>query len=426
MASPLSEEVSTKFSSMAVSKHITPIDLENIVKSVTESKQLEPLDPLPPSLCISVENVNTDSTTITPETVIATPSNQQATSPPKLNAESSTSTMATAVSHGSQISNMMSDSAATEVSGTSIVRGFSRDNISRSRISRSQLAPPQPLLRSQTSLTTTSPIPTRPAPLSQDSARKRPVMFHLGASEEDSSPESFAARGGFLTESLRSSLRKTTSLNDRIQPVPQASSHEEAITDSDDEAVEDEDEWEDEPELSAQQDQYYFQRVDSSSNLTTKRSLLTTMMHEQDRASAMQNAASKSTSAIRRRTSSNGPSGSSSSNERIQLSRAPPMNIPISTTNTTEPLRPASPRTNRRNMLSTELTGSLRKHLIWERQSRNPAAKAIKNRGYKSEVRLTDMYKTSPEPGPSSQSVRRNESIDFYDNGLQEYYDKGW
>jgi hypothetical protein len=193
---------------------------------------------------------------------------------------------------------------------------------------------------------------------------------------------------------------------------------ESAIEDEDEEASEwvDEDD-EPQPETS-------FQRVESTANLRSRPSLLTNMLHETDRAKALQNAASRSTPAIRRsRTSShNGPLGTSPQREQPQLSRARPI-APSPQATEAMPIA-LSPRTNRRNMLATELTGSLRKNLLWERQQRNPASKALKNRQFRSEIRLTDAV-NQPHL-ESNHSLRRNDTTNFYDNGLQEYFEKGW
>jgi hypothetical protein len=427
MGTPQTNDLTSRFGSLSTSetgrKHITPIGLENIVKSVTVPKEFKTLGPLPRSLCLSSEHLQSKPVVDLQESSRVELETKETANPPKLNPESSTSTMATAGSQGSQLSNMLDESTSTEVSGTSIVRGFSKENISRSRTPRTQLAPQQIIRASPKNISPTPSVNALPL-------RKKPVAFMLGGSEGDeSSPESLASRS-FLADGLRSS-RKITSFKDEVHMIQgRMSQTEEAIDDSDDEpsesAIDDEDEWEDEPEALVQVDNgELFKRVDSSSNLVSRRSLITTMIHEKDRASALQNAASRSTPAIRRRTSShNGPLGSSPPNDHVQLSRARPINVTIP--NQTEGGQlPPSPRTNRRNMLSTELTGSLRKHLLWERQNRNPASKALKNRTFRSEIRLTD-HVQGPYMGPSDASIRRNESLNFYDNGLQEYFEKGW
>ena len=179
-----------------------------------------------------------------------------------------------------------------------------------------------------------------------------------------------------------------------------------------------------------------FQRVDSKPNLVSRRSLITAAMHEKDRASALQNAASRSTPAIRRsRTSSpNGPLNShaevpqASIAQGLESSRARPI---IMTTSNVHP--PAlSPRTTRRNMLSTELTESLRKHLLWDRQvNRSTTAAALKRRHT-----AQDMTKLQHFPGENQpktympanvpQSVKNSWNHNYFDSGLQEYHQRGW
>ncbi len=45
---------------------------------------------------------------------------------------------------------------------------------------------------------------------------------------------------------------------------------------------------------------------------------------------------------------------------------------------------PCPPRTTRRNMLSTELTESLRRHLLWERSQKSSTANAVLKRRHTS------------------------------------------
>ncbi|TID17758.1 hypothetical protein E2P81_ATG10736 [Venturia nashicola] len=153
-----------------------------------------------------------------------------------------------------------------------------------------------------------------------------------------------------------------------------------------DEDVEDdwEDDDDDEPRNSPTINQPTFQRVDSKPNLVSRRSLLTTLIQEKDRAAALQNAASRSIPEIRRwrTTFPNGPLGYSPKNALqgfaqnlaqglAPASRARP--IKITTSNTNSPA--LSPSITRRNMLSTEFTESLRKHLLWDRQVNRSALK---------------------------------------------------
>jgi hypothetical protein len=248
--------------------------------------------------------------------------------------------------------------------------------------------------------------------------------------------------------------KKTTSFNDEVstREIEPSKVYENVFDDSEDEedeqsssAIDDDDveeDWEDEEEQSmpsSVNDREMFQRVDSKPNLVSRRSLLTSMMHEKDRASAMQNAASRSTPAIRRsRTSSpNGPLNSHAEAptsiaqglaQGLEASRARPI---IMTTSNTHP--PAlSPRTTRRNMLSTELTESLRKHLLWDRQVNRSTTNAALKRRHTAQ----DMTKIQHFPGenqpqtymPSKvpQSVKNSWNHNYFDSGLQEYHQRGW
>ncbi|CAK7232989.1 hypothetical protein SCUCBS95973_008444 [Sporothrix curviconia] len=89
-----------------------------------------------------------------------------------------------------------------------------------------------------------------------------------------------------------------------------------------------------------------------------------------------------------------------------------------------------SPRTNRRNMLSTELTESLRRHLLWERSQKTSTANAVLKRRHTSQdVANLRQY---PEPvhmgrDDSNQDANAN-SFDQYLNrdAFNGYHAKGW
>lgn len=130
--------------------------------------------------------------------------------------------------------------------------------------------------------------------------------------------------------------------------------------------------WEDEDETF---DPASVKEHDSRPDLTSRRSLLTRATHEPDRAAALQNLASRCTPAIKRsRTSTpNSQSFATSPKEGAEF-EIPGVNtmrvkpIIVTPSNTGIPIVPMSPRTTRRNMLSSEMTESLRKHLLWEKQ----------------------------------------------------------
>jgi hypothetical protein len=428
-------------------KHITSIDLEKIVVSIKSRQELAPLSPLPtalvptePVICIAHKTQH-DST--------SQPSLPPTNPTPPLVLDSSTSTVAT--DPRSDFSDMSppltgSESTGTDVSATSIVRGFSKDHISYSLRSNSQLLPtPTPtgsILKNSAAYRSQGQLPPR----------KKGATFHLGSSsgDGDSSFENSYLNGrSSLTDGLMMRSKKTTSFNDQVSTVEiKARPHYEdsaVFEDSEEEdeqsssAIEDDDveeDWEDEEDQSMSSsvnEREMFSRVDSKPNLVSRRSLLTSMMHEKDRAAALQNAASRSTPAIRRSrtTSPNGPLNSSpptSIAQGLEASRARPI---IMTTSNTHPPS-LSPRTTRRNMLSTELTESLRKHLLWDRQvNRSTTNAALKRRHTAQDITKIQHFPGENQPqtymAPKvPQSVKSSWNHNYFDSGLQEYHQKGW
>lgn len=264
-----------------------------------------------------------------------------------------------------------------------------------------------------------------------------------------------------LSDNLRKAgMRKTASFKNEVSTrvIHDATSEEsdgaietDSEEDSDDNAIEeeDEDDWEDDNEESntnSIDERSLFQRVDSKPNLVSRRSLLTTMMHQGDRAKALQNEASRSTPAIRRSrtTTPNGPSTGNSPQEdaglmmRQQVPRSKPI---IMTTSNVHP--PAlSPRTTRRNMLQTELTASLRQNLLWERQQKNSTTNAVNKRA-QSAVSIPALRRAATtndikglqanaqhhlvKAATIREAAKNNNSFnDYFDQGLQEYHQKGW
>ncbi|OLL24236.1 hypothetical protein NEOLI_003810 [Neolecta irregularis DAH-3] len=79
----------------------------------------------------------------------------------------------------------------------------------------------------------------------------------------------------------------------------------------------------------------------------------------------------------------------------------------------------ASPRTTRRNMLATELSESLRRNLLWERQQKTMTSAAVLKRRYTS----TDISNLSEFPNPNSLSPV---STGFDQADHHEYHAVGW
>ncbi|KAF2091713.1 DUF1752-domain-containing protein [Saccharata proteae CBS 121410] len=435
---------STESYNKGFEKHITPLDLGHLVTSIQEKKDTTP---------------------------------RLSTPPPRIVPESSTSTVATAIdSDASKMSPPVGSetSDSTDCSSHSVVRGFTPGRVSVSSSLRSKTnlqSAPAPILK---------PNPTtRPEPI-----KRKGAMFTLGGSSDEGGESSLETHMQ-MSNTVRSSLsdglkrpamnRKTTSFKDEVvtRTIPDMKAYEseevfetdsedddvavsESAIDDDDEDDEDEDDdqWEDSDEdesgpASAANHQVSFHRVDSKPNLTSRRSLLTSLMHEGDRAQALQNAASKSTPAIRRsRTSSpNGPLVAESPSketaqppptrqqrlqppQEAQIPRSKPIIMTTSNTHATPAL---SPRTTRRNMLTTELTESLRKHLLWERQQKNSTSNAVlKRRHTSTDVKNLKNYPNESQAAPLSrvkeQATKGNNSwtTNYFDTGLQEYHERGW
>jgi hypothetical protein len=256
-------------------------------------------------------------------------------------------------------------------------------------------------------------------------------------------------------------MRKTTSFKNEVitRTIPDVPSEsEEAIESDSDEfdesAIEDDDseeEWEDDDDNeesgpSSVNDRALFQRVDSKPNLTSHRSLLTTALTEGERALDLQNLASRSTSAIRRSrtTTPNGPSTGNSPQEESGLMMRPqgsrPKPIIMTTSNVHPP--PMSPKTTRRQMMQSELTGSLRQNLLWERQQKNATTNAVARRA-QSAVNLPALRRAmttgdvqglnqSTQQAPIraavfDQSDMNNTSCqDYFTDNLSEYHTRGW
>ena len=428
--------------SQARGKHITPTDLEKVVNSIHEKKTIEPLSPLPPQLAPPTAELQLQPQP-QPQPQPAAQAAAPASASPPL-AQLSTSTFATARGSDDMSPCLSSDaSTSTDMSQHSVVRGFEPGHISTSVRSSTNLNP-TPILKK------TPGFLARPPPSKMEPPKKKQPMFTLGGSSDEdnsSSLEAYSmAHRSSLSETLKRAappMRKITSFSNQVSTrtlQDLASESEGAIeTDSEDEpdesAIEEddsEDDWEDddndnndESRQSSMIDRGMFSRVDSKPNLVSHRSLLTTMMHEGDRAQAMQSAATRGAPAIRRSrtTTPNGPSIGSSPQEdsglmmRQQASRAKPI---IMTTSNVHP--PAlSPRTTRRNMLQTELSGSLRQNLLWERQQKNATTNAALRRA----MTTTDIKGMSAIPQQPSKPTK-NGANSYFDAGLQSYHTKGW
>ncbi|KAL4989939.1 hypothetical protein BDW68DRAFT_175497 [Aspergillus falconensis] len=447
----------------AKEKHLTSLDLERMVLNIKEKKSLEPISPVA-TLAQPVVDITPRTSTPTR----APPSNTTLKRPTfALNErqKQSTESCSTTAPDGndSDAANMNVNGSDTSVSSSgmlpskpqlikspSIVRGFSPSQISSSYRS-------QPRLSSDPVATKTQ-VPAKLSPL-----KKKGNVFTLGGSSGDEDESSFEDR--MMQVPHRSSLsdqlekrpgsnlnpkNKVTTFKEQVGNLKSMKDHqrgndEDAIETDDDiseSAIEDDEDsdWEDsitESGRSSVEERDMFQRVDSRPNLVSRRSLLTMMMHQPLRMGD----ASRSTPALQRSrlTSPNGPSIPASppdDDEENLTMKGPgvPRSRPIIMKPTPQSVA-HSPRTTRRNMLATELTESLRRHLLWERQQKSATANAFKRRHT-----THDMKNLKEYPGPQSQQtavpssngvadkdVAKTGSFNHYtDFGPWEYHAKGW
>jgi hypothetical protein len=295
-------------------------------------------------------------------------------------------------------------------------------------------------------------------------APQKKTVFHFGGSsneDESSLPEKMQKPQSALSSRLHQSSgqKKQTSFQEEVATrtmEDQQYSDDVFETDEDDvdeSAIDDDDDssdWEDSAEDSGNasiDDKTFFQRVDSRPNLTTRRSLITTMLHQNDRANALAAAASRSTPALQRsRTGSpNGPSlvasVESDDGSMLMMKKSglkPIAEVPRSGSGPQPIVQPTSnpgyhqqlalsPRTTRRNMLATELTVSLRQHLLWERQQKSQTANAVlKRRHTAHDVANLKQYPEKVHMGTDKEDGMNASWNQYFNNGLGEYHSKGW
>ena len=380
-----------------------------------------------------------------------------------------------------------SQTSAELLASHSVVRGFGPHTVSSSQ----RLAP---LTASPKRAAPATPLPIRSALAPMPASVAKNGKFSLGgvSSEDESSVDDRSLQlpqQSSLTAGLRRAVlgaKKTTSFKDVVESRTiaggSAAQDEAAIASNDDDdedvsesAIEDEEDssdWEDSVTDSgpaSPSHQQLFQRVDSKPNLVSRRSLLTTQLHQSDRASTLASMAQRSQPALRRSRPS-APSNlavastpsdhdndedddggddedDADAESALEMPAAGPNDatasrarpIILTTSNTHQPA--LSPRTTRRNMLASELTESLRKHLLHERQQKTTTAQAaIKRRHTAHDVanlrhfpgeskrippRSTPQAAAAePAAGPSGAASKNNSWSAYVDHG--EYNSRGW
>ncbi len=327
----------------------------------------------------------------------------------------------------------------------SIVHGFSPSPFSSSF--KARLSPD------------TTTLASKDASLKHDATKKRQGgMFTLGGSsgDDESSFEeritkhakhnSWTDRVKHTEAGSKSNSFKAALQSRPIRTIAEGRDEDEGAIESEDDemdesAIEEEDEsdWEDSPTesgvSSVPEEKPVFKRVDSRVNLVSRKSLLTRGLHEPQRAAALAEAAMKSSSALRRsRTSSpNGPSAPVPLTEEddhslLQRGSGITRSKPIICTTSNTHLPAHSPRTTRRNMLASELTESLRRHLLWERQQKSTTANAVFKRRHTAHNEMAHLQEfPGPKIGqPLIDASKNNSWNHYFDYGPWEYHTKGW
>ncbi|KAI1499535.1 hypothetical protein F5X99DRAFT_411036 [Biscogniauxia marginata] len=444
-------------------RHITSDHLEKMVVTIIQEK-VPNLSPLPQmsSSSLDQESEHMQSSCSDAEQTPTTATESAACESSDVPSQSSSQTS--------------TKSGAIEFPATNVVRGFSPSQIPSFRVSHELKSPiPDAIPEPRSS---PAPKPVQP--------KKQPAKFALGESSgDDSSPQSLETRQPVLppkrkgmfqvgessesnedpSPSLRSAMhssrpsslltaqKKQTSFSNQVTMRTIPTPSEQSDSYMDESAIDDDDEdseWEDSIEESGKSsvdDPVTFKRVPSKPNLTSQRSLISLMFAgQQDRAKGLSNYASHSTPAIAQRsrqlpnaqTVAASPNDSDDNGLEMRRGLRPtplkPINeIPrsgaqpiMTNTQARHSQAPLSPRTTRRNMLATELTESLRRQLLWERQQKTSTANAVLKRRHTSH----DVANLKQYPEKAYMKKSKEESLNSWNQILRDdlggYHAQGW
>ena len=432
---PLRQDATPVATSRGKEKHITPLRFERMIESIQEKQDIAPLSP---TIVDAVPEIM-PSTDITPRPKSPTLHALIRSS----HSSTSTAPLSSPESDRSTAQTVGSDTSAELVTSHSIIRGFSPHQTSSSYRSHTHLAP-------------AAPVPAKSIPHTKTNEPKG-NGFLLGCSsgEDESSFEErmpSQTKQSSLTAGLKRPVgaKKQTSFKEELASrlVNNKSHEDEEVFASDDEdssAIEDEsededddedddEEWEDDDPDGADNgisDKPLFQRVDSKPSLVSHRSLLTSLMHEGDRQNAFASMA-QSQSALRKsktqghmdpsiRFSDADTDGLSFNGPNMKRSK------PVLMTSSNSQTAPIafSPRTTRRHMLATEMTESLRKAVLYERQQKKATAHAILKRRHTTQD-FTNIkgYPVAGSDDASNDNHSWND--DYASGGTHDYNQSGW
>lgn len=439
-------------------RHITSDHLEKMVVSIIQEKEPN-LAPLPDMSSPSLESSDGEQTQSYYQEAEHTPTTPITESACE-SVDAHSHSHSRSHSHSHSHSPSPSLSKTPENPATTVIRGFSPSQIPSFRVSHEpKSTTPDPIPEPSSS---PAPKPVQPkkqpakfklgdsssnesSPQSVESRQPVPQppkrkMFEVGvgSSEEDKSPSLKSAMHSSRPGSLLSSQKKQASFSNQVSTRTIQTPSDQSDSYMDESAIDDDDEdseWEDSIEESGKSsvdDAVTFKRVPSKANLTSQRSLISLMFAgQEERAKGLSNYASHSTPAIPQRaralqnhSNMNIVSSPNDSDNGLEMRRGlrptplKPINeVPrsgaqpiMANTQAHHQQAALSPRTTRRNMLATELTESLRRQLLWERQQKTSTANAVLKRRHTSlDVANLKQYperaylgKGKDEPNPSS------------------------
>ncbi|KAI1472859.1 DUF1752-domain-containing protein [Daldinia caldariorum] len=401
-------------------RHITSDHLEKMVVSIIQEKEPN-LAPLPAMSSPSIESSSDASQS----------SSSESEQTPETETSESTSESTSEPANAPPPSH----SKPAEIPATTVIRGFSPSQVPSFRVSHEPKSAAQDPIPEPQSSPAPKPVQLKKQPakfkLGDSSSNesspqsvqprkalppptKRPMFeVGVGSSGEDESPSLKSAVHSSRAGSMLNCQKKQTSFNNQVtmRTIQTPSDHSDSYMDEsaiDDD--EDDSEWEDSIEESGKSsidDAVTFKRVPSKPNLTSQRSLISLMFAgQEERAKGLSNYASHSTPAIPQRarmlqnaSNMNMVSSPNDSDNGLEMRRGlrPTPLKPITEVPRTgaQPIMvnpqthhyhqaALSPRTTRRNMLATELTESLRRQLLWERQQKSSTANAVLKRRHTS------------------------------------------
>ncbi|RYN64979.1 hypothetical protein AA0119_g11532 [Alternaria tenuissima] len=383
--------------SQARGKHTTPLHLENAIQPIRKKGLIDLLPPLPAQKAQSAVEQ-------TPRT-----SSTEAASVRCFVASSAAGSKAI---------------ASADLSEHAVIRGFEPGHISTS-VRRSTGLNLAPIFKK------TSSRVTKPLSANADASKKTQPVFTLG----EVSTHTFY---GVLERS-----KAATGSDNKESGVDESAIKEE----DSDEAWEDDDDNEESGLLTVLEPLPQFSRVESQTSLASRRSLITTALHQDDHTSALQDATSQLSAATGEpyTLTPNGLSANSSPHEDSSLMMREQASRPKPIAMATSDVHPStmSPKTARRSMLTSELAGSLRQNLLWERQDKKATTNAVAGR-QQSAVNLPVLRRavtTNDIEGLNTSGqqahVRTTTFLDdstpysaynqfFEDDNAYEYYRSGW